>query len=263
MLVPPSRVREALVAVLREEVVCALENDELRVDTPYVLQDGRLLRVYLRWCGEHGGFIASDGGYATGQIEAFVRSAAALRERYAELKGIARGLDIEWDGAEFRFCAPDLETVARRTAVLARAVDRALTLIPTRTRPTTAPLHARLLAEFRQAGLSVVHRATIVIPPLPEVTVDFRLYRNHSEAAVEMLAARTERGAAIAIDRAVSSFHLLSRGKYPGLLVAVYDEEGATAATPLLDRFRSAAPERTLLLPSHDAVHGIVRRLAA
>ncbi len=93
--------------------------------------------------------------------------------------------------------------------------------------------------------------------------MDFRLSRNHSEAAVETLAARTERGAAIAIDRAVSSFHLLSRGKYPGLLVAVYDEEGAAATTPLLDRFRSAAPERTLLLPSYDAVHGIVRRLAA
>src|SRR5436305_5518434 len=127
-LLNPNYVEEALSRVLRSEVSCVREGDGLYVDTPYVLQDGQLLRVYLDRAEDPDGIVASDGGYATSQIETFARSNAALRERYAQMERIARQLDLEWD-TEFRFTAPDLDEALRRLAVLARAFDHSLSLI--------------------------------------------------------------------------------------------------------------------------------------
>src|SRR5262249_29772913 len=97
MQVSPVRVEEVLSRVLRSEVLCVREADALRVDTPYILQDGHLLRVYLEQNGNADGITVSDGGYATTQIETFTRSNAALRRRYARLERIAQQLELEWD----------------------------------------------------------------------------------------------------------------------------------------------------------------------
>src|SRR5262249_38003008 len=127
----PDHVEEALSRLLRSEVSCVRAGDGLYVDTPYVLQDGHLLRVYLDRAEDRDGIVASDGGSATSQIETFACSNVALRERYAQLERIAQQLDLGWD-TEFRFTAPDLDEALRRLAVLARAVDQSLSLIQAR-----------------------------------------------------------------------------------------------------------------------------------
>jgi hypothetical protein len=78
---------------------------------------------------------------------------------------------------------------------------------------------------------------------------------------VEVLAGRTQRSASAAVDRAIVDFHALARVDYPGLLVAIYDEESPAGDPRLRERFRSAGPERSLLLPTSEAVSTIVQRL--
>jgi len=202
---------------------------------------------------------------------------------------IARQLGLDWD-VEFRFVAADLDEAARRTATLARAVDRALSLVyapltgeigreknekkrpeseayAPRTLPLPFPAPAlshRLGAELLGAGLRVAPRAQILTGSLSQpVTVDYRVERGAAEAAVEVLSARRQPRALMVVDRTVADFHMLERGAYRGLLIAVYDEEGPAAQTRLLDRFVAASPVRTILVPSGSAALEIQRRLAA
>jgi hypothetical protein len=255
-------VEQALVGALRAEVSCVPAGDRHRVDTPYVLQDGHLLQVFLWATGENGTVVASDGGYATAQVETFARSVGALRERYADLKAIANALELEWD-AEFRFSAPDLDSAARRIAVLARAVDQSLTLVHTRQRRAGGALREQLGRDLREAGLRATRRARI--RPHGEergVMVDYRVQRNGSEGAVEVLGGRTFQGAAISVDRAVATFHILERLQYRGRLFAVYDEDSPAGELELRERFRSAGPRGAMLLPGSEAVPTILDELA-
>jgi hypothetical protein len=63
----------------------------------------------------------------------------------------------------------------------------------------------------------------------------------------------------IAADRAVSTFHRLSRAKYQGALFAVYNEHSPSAMPSMRDRFNGAKPENARLVPGDAAVGEIVR----
>lgn len=110
--------------------------------------------------------------------------------------------------------------------------------------------------------LQVRRRALIEVgSELPAVTVDYRVHRNGSEAAVEVLTSRTTGGAAIAVDRAVANFHVLDRGGYAGWLFAVYDEDSPAGQKQYHERFRAASPERAELVSGNEAAMAIAGAL--
>ena len=93
--------------------------------------------------------------------------------------------------------------------------------------------------------------------------VDYRLVKNGREAAVELLAGRTQQGAASAVDHTIANFNVLHRSGYHGLLAAVYDEESTASQPRLIERFQSGTPEGTLLLPGSRAAGVLRERLVA
>ena len=254
-------VERTLAAQLLKEIVCTRDGDLLRVDTPYVLQDGHLLRFYIE-AAEGRGLVVSDGGFATAQVEIFARSDAVLRDRYAELRRIATELGLDWD-TEYRFTAPDVDAAMRRVSTLARAVDRSLSFLQARPARAAEPLRRRLKNELQAAGVKVAQKARIRTGAEHSVLVDYRLERDNAEAAVEMLGGRTAGGAAIAVDHAIANFQVLDHGDYPGLLIAVYDETSAASAPRLRERFEVGSPDKALLLSGEQAVPAILERLAA
>lgn len=262
-VLPDTKTVEAiLIAVLRDDARCVRDGDALTLDTPFTLQDGHLLRVYLEPSGD-GGYIVTDGGFAAGQVESFARNSAILRERRAELKRIASALELEWRD-EFRFIAEDLESAMRGVSVLSIAVNRALSLVHARPVRPTQPLRARLGDAFREAGLKVKQRAKIIAQRSElAVTVDFRLQSQSHEAAIEVLTSRTEGGAQSVVDKAAANFNVLARGGYSGLLVAVYDEASPAGRGSVRERFLQAGPDNMMVLPGARAEHEIISRLAA
>jgi hypothetical protein len=261
VLPEPTKVATLLRELTASWIECVQDGDLLAVDTPFVLQDGHLFRAFISAGDRPGQMVVSDGGWASEQVELFARTVSVRNARIEELKRIGREAGIEWD-TEFAYTATDLQSAVERMSDLARAVDRSLTLLHSRASRGLAPLAARLRDGLREAGLKVEGGARIELDG-QRVRVDYRVVRNSSEAAVEILGGRSRQGAAQSIDHAVTNFHVLRRGLYPGLLVGVYDEDSPAAATELRDRFLAARPEETLLLPGSDAIATLADRLAA
>ena len=261
VLPEPKAVEQALLDVLRDDARCRPDGDELVLDTPYILQDGHLLQVYLS-PADGSGLSVTDGGFAASQAEVFARSPAVVRERRGELQKIAERLGLEWDG-EFRFVAPTLADAMQRVSFIACAVDRALSLNEFRPGRPTPPLRRRLQDALHKSGLKVTQRAKIPAGPTQHVTVDYRVARNGHDGAVRLLSGQTQTGAEIAVDCAVTIFHLLVGAGYPGELFAVYDEESVAAESKHRDRFWRARPERAVLLSGHEAEIVIQQRLSA
>lgn len=261
VLPEPTTVATLLRELTASWIDCVRDGDLLAVDTPFVLQDGHLFRAFISAGDQPGHMVVSDGGWASEQVELFARTLSVRNARIDELKRIGREAGIQWD-TEFAYTATDLQSAVERLSDLARAVDRSLTLLHSRASRGLAPLAARLRDGLREAGLKVEGGARIVLDGR-RVRVDYRVVRNASEAAVEILGGRSRQGAAQSIDHAVTNFHVLRRGLYGGLLVGVYDEDSPAAATELQDRFLAARPEDTLLLPGSEAIATLAERLAA
>lgn len=250
--------------MLREGLVLRRDADGLCVDTPYPLQNGALLRVRI-WsvaAGESASIMVSDNGYALEQLAIFLPG-PALADRYLDVRRIAQELDLEWEDGEFRFVESDLDDLAHRLSAIADAVNRALSLTLPRRRPTAGQLGVTLSAELRGRGLAVSPGARIEITPELTVTVDYRVEGKGAEAAVEILNGHTTDDIALAVDRAVTTFHLLDHGGYPGLLFAVYDPSSLAGRSFYQERFRSAAPPAAMLLGGPDAASVIARKIGA
>ena len=207
--------------------------------------------------------LVSDGGYTLSQLGLYVRSVAAMRERQRDLERIAHELMLDWRG-EFYATASDLKDALRRVSVIGLAVGRALSLLrprPSRVRP---PLRAQFEKDLQHADIRMYRDARIAVGPEQHpVLVDYRLVKNGREAAVELLAGRTQQGAASAVDHTIANFNVLHRSGYHGLLAAVYDEESTASQPRLIERFQSGTPEGTLLLPGSRAAGVLRERLVA
>jgi hypothetical protein len=261
VLPEPSKVARLMRELTASWIDCVRDGDQLAVDTPFVLQDGHLFRAFISVGDGPGQLVVSDGGWAAEQVELFARTVAVRTARIEELKRIGREAGIAWE-TEFAYTAQDLQSAVERMADLARAVDRSLTLLHSRASRGVAPLAARLRDGLREAGLKVEGGVRIELDG-QKVRVDYRVVRNSSEAAVEILGGRSRQGAAQSIDHAVTNFHVLKRRHYRGLLVGVYDEDSPAAGTELRDRFLAARPEDALLLPGSEAIATLARHLAA
>lgn len=251
---------EALLAVLREDTHAIDTDIGIQLDTPYVLQDGSLLRVFLSL--DHGGqrIIVDDGGAARHRIETWTRSDAVRRERLEALKEIAASLALESDET-VRCHAATMEAAARRIAVLARAVDRAYGLVDSRTRRVGDRLRQQLASRLREAGLEVKPNAKIETGKGYAVTVDYQLAVNNQYGAVEVLAASSQQGAAIAVDRAAGNFRVLWEARTAWKLFAVYDEHSGFFGPGLRHRFLDIVANAAKLLPSTDAEMTIMAEL--
>lgn len=128
------------------------EDDGLRLDTPYILQDGHALRVYLYPAGQNGDVIVSDGGFATEQIEILSPAPSSLSRHYGAVDRIARKLGLGWD-VDGRFRESSVERAAQRLATLARAVDRSLTLVQPRVDRAVSKLTRKLGENLKGLGL--------------------------------------------------------------------------------------------------------------
>lgn len=249
-------------ALLQEDLRCWRDHDgdRLVVDTPHTLQDGHVFRFYVQ--GQTDGRLRiSDDGFASRQVEMFAHSDSVLRERYADLKQIARELALDWD-TEFSFIATDLKSALRRIPSLLRAVDQSLALPRGRGSRSQAVFEQRLAEKLREAGLTVLRRHAVDTQRGESVRVDYLVRRNGSEAAVELLGGSTTSRASSSVDRASANFRLLERGGYRGLRIAVYDELSAAASEKLRARFAQVSPPHVLLLPAREAVSRIVMELA-
>lgn len=259
--IQPQTVEEHLKEILGKRIHCFPDGDVLAIDTPYILQDGHFLRAYLDTTVP-AGFLLSDGGYIQRQLETFCRSTATLRARIADVQLIAKELSLEWDG-EMYFTEPALASAMNRIAVLARAVDRSLSLPGGRPPRRKGDVRSRLREQLMNFGLTVTQRTRPEMPNgMRPVVVDQLVRRNGSQAAVEILTAKTEGGAVISVDRAIANFHVLDHYDYQGAMIAVYDRQSPTSSPRLLERFNAAKPEATIIVPDEQAAKAIQERLA-
>jgi len=125
----PESVKAALLAQWATDTTCIEDDGALRLDTPYVLQDGHQLRVRLYQDDE--GVTVTDDGFATMQMEMYAPSAWVRRRRYKQMACIANELGIVWD-VEFSYTEPTMESAIKRLSTLARTVDQALSLVASR-----------------------------------------------------------------------------------------------------------------------------------
>lgn len=243
------------------EIHAERRGDLVAVDTPFTLQNGALLRVFLE--PSEGGLLVSDGGYAAEIADSMSRSSALARQRHEAMKAIAAKLGLEWDG-QFGYIARDADEALARIGTLERAVNLALATIEVRPAHADREGRSRVVTALRKHGLTVRQRALIDLPgPGGPVRVDLRIDGRGGEAAMEFLSGRTRQGASIAYNRAIVTLHRLDRGGYQGGLFSVYDEQSAAASTDFVQRFEEAKPERALLIPSSEAARQIAGRLVA
>jgi hypothetical protein len=247
--------------LLAKQVYCFRDGDLLVLDTPFVLQDGHLLRAYIDASQEQ--LMVSDGGFIQRQIETFARSAAMLRERRNDVRQIADELSLQYE-EEFSFVETNLESALSRLTTLARAVDRALSTLGGKPPRRKQDARSRLRDQLIDSGLTVTQRARPVMPNgMRPVTVDQLVRRNGEQAAIEVLTAKTDGGAAISVDRAIANFHVLEHYEYEGKLIAVYDVESPASSSQLLEKIEAGKPRSALLLPNDKAVDVIKEHLAA
>ncbi len=124
----PSVVKYMFVEVLAQSTRCTAEDGILRLETPFMLPDGHVVRVYLR-PGPEQEVVVSDGGYTSRTITIFSRFEDEARARYEKLRQIARDLGLEYADGELRFVALNLEQAVRRIPVLANAVVAGLGML--------------------------------------------------------------------------------------------------------------------------------------
>lgn len=253
--ITPGAIGDTLARIIRRDITCEREGDGFVLDTPYVLSDGHLLEVYLERGTENGDFIVSDRGYATEQIDLFVKSAPARNARYTEMRQIAHELGMEWD-ADFSYQSRNLTRALEKMAILAQGVDRALSLTSVRAGRQPQTLDRELAQQFRGYGIGVKRNSRIQLREGgPTVNVGFHLMGKQREAAVEVLSGETYS----VYDHASANFAILKKGNWQGLLFAIYDEEAE--GTAQLDRFRYICDSVPLL--KANATEVIRERLAA
>lgn len=124
----PSVVKYMFVEVLAQSTRCTAEDGILRLETPFMLPDGHVVRVYLR-LGPEQEVVVSDGGYTSRTVTIFSRFEDEARARYEKLRQIARDLGLEYADGELRFVALNLEQAVRRIPVLANAVVAGLGML--------------------------------------------------------------------------------------------------------------------------------------
>jgi len=255
------KVKEKLRRIVDDYIECSYDGDIVVVDTPFLLQDGHFLRVYV---DESGTDVAvTDGGFLQAQIEMFARSSSGIRERSADVKDIANELSLNWDG-ELGFTETTLERAVQRIAVLARGVDRAIGTLSGRPPRRAVDVRRRLRQSLQEAGLLVTLRSRPILPNgMKPVIVDQLVKRDGKQAAIEVLTSKTESGASISVDRAIANFHVLDHYKFEGKLIAVYDRASPAASAQHLDRFRAAKPRSAFVVSDEDAVKEIEASLAS
>lgn len=267
LLLSPERVQQAVLAALVEDLECQRTPAGIQIDTPFILQDGRLFRALIRPTGENGTVVTSDGGFAVEQFEIRFSSVQARRERVEQLKRIAVELHLDpldTNDGSLTFRSESLEEAARRLPILAQAADRALSLLQSRIRGKERPLRSRLADDFQDNGFDVGRGRKIEIGHDTYVKVDLELGRqDRPVAAVQVLSAVTQSGAVIAADRAVVNLTRLSRASYDGKLFAVFNTHSPSGVEQVLNRFAAAKPEQAVLVPSDDAVEIITNALVA
>lgn len=260
LLPAPEHVARQLSADVASRITCVRDGDQLVLDTPFLLQDGHLLRAYISVGDEMGHLLVSDGAWAAEQVQLFT-AGASLDARWKAMAQVARECGVEFD-TEFRYRAIDLSTAVAGLDQLARAVDRTLTILAPTGFRTRTTLRTGLRDDMRHAGLHVESRPLIRVGSL-EVRVDYRVSSGPSEAAVELLSGQTPGGAMQSVNQAVTNFHLLHGKDYRGMLAAIFDENSAAATTSARRRLTEASPPNTLLIPSSEAPETLRRRLAA
>ncbi len=124
----PAIVKYMFVEVLAQSTRCFAEDGAVRLETPFMLPDGHLVRVYMR-LGPEQEVVVSDGGYTSRTVTIFSRFEEEARARYEKLRQIARDLGLEYADGELRFVAPSLEQAVRRVPTLAHAVVAGLGML--------------------------------------------------------------------------------------------------------------------------------------
>lgn len=124
----PAIVKYLFMEMLAQSTQCIVEDGVVRLETPFMLPDGHLVRVYFR-LGLEQEVIVSDGGYTSRMVTVFSRFEEEARARYEKLRQIARDLGVEYADGELRFVAPSLEQAVRRVPVLAHAVVAGLGML--------------------------------------------------------------------------------------------------------------------------------------
>jgi len=124
----PSVVKYMFVEVLAQTTRCVAEDGMVRLETPFLLPDGHVVRVYLR-LGPEQEVIVSDGGYTSRTVTVFSRFEDEARARYEKLRQIARDLGLEYANGELSFVAMNLEQAIRRIPTLANAVVAGLGML--------------------------------------------------------------------------------------------------------------------------------------
>ena len=257
----PDTLRNALEAVVTTDIECRRDGDRVRLETPYPAGRGYFLHVYITVSDR--GIAVSDGGFATSQVEMYVRSRVALKHRYRDLQAIAQKLGIVWDG-DFSYTDETIEDAVRRLTVLAQAVQEGQELASSRGLPLTNMTTERLLDALEKRGVHVRENVRIALPGQKRaVLIDLEVERAERKAAVEVLSATSTNGAANQIDHLVTTFHLLDKSGYDGLLFGVYNEHGPFRDDRYRETFEIAKPANAWLLPESKASEGIIERLDA
>ncbi len=236
----------------------------LVIDTPHILQDGRLLQVFIRR-DEAGAVLVDEGGFAAAEAELHIRSSRVLRKRHAEIREICESLYLEFSSGRIRYTAADVSSAIVRIAVLALAVDRVLGLGGRRflESPWLAS-RSGLSDELRERGLKVTPRRRIELQTNGTVTVDFEITgTGHRQALVEFLAGTDIAHATAAVDRAIVNLRLLQNDGHQAKLFGVYEEHSAAAGERMQARFNDAIGGAAVLLSSSDAPHRIHQELTA
>lgn len=253
-------IRDAFCAAMRGRLNVARGGSGWVIDTPHILQDGRLLQVFVserdrKWA-------VSDGGWAAQAATMATRSDRALANKLRAFKDIAGSLDlsVSKDG-RIGFEADDLATVAARTAVLALAVDRALSVVAAHAQGAPAAGRQALMGELSDRGVRVAPRQRVRLNNDGSVQVDVLATGSAGVAAIEYLSGNRPENATVSVDRAIVNLIQLDRG-WQGRLFAVYDEASYAADAKLRSRFASAAPSKARLLPLASAAGEIAKALA-
>lgn len=257
--IQPDTLRNALEAIVTTDIECRREGDRVLLETPYPAGRGYFLHVYITTSDR--GIAVSDGGFATSQVEMYVRSRVALKHRYRDLEAIAQKLGIVWDG-DFSYTDDTLEDAVRRLTVLAQAVQEGQELATSRGIRLSSVTTERLLDELEKRGVQVRENVRIALPGQKRaIFVDLEVARAERKAAVEVLSATSTSGAANQIDHLVTNFYVLDKSGYDGLLFGVYNEHGPFHDPRYRDRFEIAKPSNAWLLPEAKATEEIIKRL--
>lgn len=116
-------VREELIRLLASEIECQAEGGMLRLDTPYIIGDGYLMRAYLSPVDER--IRVTDRGFATSQVEMYVTGSNTLLARYDDLNEVARKCGIRWEDGEFTYESDSIQDAMMRLKLLAQAMQEA------------------------------------------------------------------------------------------------------------------------------------------